>query len=141
MKTKEFFQNSSRVLTVFLLTGAVVVAIWCASTYDKSMAMSYTQDNETVMSGTLSNLFSNAEMKRVKEVNVEIGKLEQKKTMVMKKLEKVQSNRNKDHAMVAGMYFQPAQDVSEMAALKGQVEKIDNKIAALNNKGRNLALK
>ena len=141
MKTKEFFQNSSRVLTVLLLTGAVVVAIWCASTYDKSMAMSYTQDNETVMSGTLSNLCSNAEMKRVKEVNVEIGKLEQKKAMVMKKLEKVQSNRNKDHAMVAGMYFQPAQDVSEMAALKGQVEKIDNKIAALNNKGRNLALK
>ena len=141
MKTKEFFQNSSRVLTVLLLTGAVVVAIWCASTYDKSMAMSYTQDNETVMSGTLSNLFSNAEMKRVKEVNVEIGKLEQKKAMVMKKLEQVQSNRNKDHAMVAGMYFQPAQDVSEMAALKGQVEKIDNKIAALNNKGRNLALK
>ncbi|MBR7066205.1 MAG: hypothetical protein IKI36_05875 [Prevotella sp.] len=141
MKTKEFFHNSSRVLTVFLLTGAVVVAIWCASTYDKSMAMSYTQDNETVMSGTLSNLFSNAEMKRVQEINVEIGKLEQKKAKVMKELEQIQSDRNKNHAMVAGMYFQPAQDVPEMAVLKGQVEKIDNKIVALNNKGRNLALK
>ena len=80
-------------------------------------------------------------MKRVQEINVEIGKLEQKKAKVMKELEQIQSDRNKNHAMVAGMYFQPAQDVPEMAVLKGQVEKIDNKIVALNNKGRNLALK
>lgn len=141
MKTKRFFQNSSKVIAAFLLTGAMSVAIWSVATYDKSNAMYNAQSIDTEMSGTLSNVFSNPVIKQVKEINVEIAKLEQKKAKVMNKLEKAKADRDKDHAMVAGMYYHPAADVSEMAILEGQVKKLDNKIAALEKKERNLALK
>ena len=141
MKTKNFFKNSKRVLAAFLLTGAMSVAIWSVANYDPSNAMYNAQSNDTEMSGTLSNVFSNAVIKQVKEINVEIAKLEQKKAKVMNKLEKAKADRNKEHAMVAGMYYHPAVDVSEMAILEGQVKKLDNKIAALEKKEKNLALK
>ena len=117
------------------------MAIWSVANYDPSNAMYNAQSNDTEMSGTLSNVFSNAIIKQVKEINVEIAKLEQKKANVMNKLEKAKADRNKEHAMVAGMYYQPAQDVSEMAILEGQVKKLDKKIAALEKKEKNLALK
>ena len=141
MKTKNFFKNSSKVIAAFLLTGAMSVAIWGIATYDNSNAKYNAEGNNTEMSGTLSNLFSNAVIKQVKEINVEIAKLEQKKAKVMNKLEKAKADRDKDHAMVAGMYFHPAQDVTEMAILEGQVKKLDSKIAALEKKEKNLALK
>ena len=141
MKTKNFFKNSSKVIAAFFLTGAMSVAIWGIATYDNSNAKYNAEGNNTEMSGTLSNVFSNAVIKQVKEINVEIAKLEQKKAKVMNKLEKAKADRNKEHAMVAGMYFQPAQDVSEMAILEGQVKRLDNKIAALEKKEKNLALK
>lgn len=143
MKEKRFIQNSSRVIAAFLLTGAMSVAIWSVVTYDRPKSMYYAQDkgNNSEMNSTLNNLFSNAYMKYVEKINLEIGKLEQKKAMVMSRLEKANADRNKTYGMVAGMYFQPAQDVAEIVVLEGEVNQLDHKIAALSKGGRNLALK
>ena len=142
MKAKKFIDNSSRVIAAFLLTGAMVVAVWSMATYDKC-TMNYNQNkfNNIEMNSTADNSVSNADMKQVKEINVEIAKLEQKKAKVMNKLEKAKADRNKYHGMVAGLYFQPAQDVAEITNLEKTINKLDNKIAALEKKEKNIAEK
>ena len=142
MKAKKFIDNSSRVIAAFLLTGAMVVAVWSMATYDKC-TMNYNQNkfNNIEMNSTADNSVSNADMKQVKEINVEIAKLEQKKAKVMNKLEKAKADRNKYHGMVAGFYFQPAQDVAEITNLEKTINKLDNKIAALEKKEKNIAEK
>lgn len=142
MKAKKFINNSSRVIAAFLLAGAMVVAVWSVMTYDRSTTY-YSQNkfNNIEMNSTADNNISNADMKQMKEINVEIVKLAKKKAKVMGKLEKAKADRNKDHGMVAGMYFQPAQDIAEITNLEKTINKLDNKIAALDKQYKNIAEK
>ena len=135
MKAKKFINNSSRVIAAFLLTGAMVVAVWSVMTYDKSTTY-YSQNkfNNIEMNSTADNNISNADMKQMKEINVEIGKLEKKRSDLASKLEKAKTHRDKNYGMVAGLSYQPSQSLNEVINLEKKISKVDHQITALSNK-------
>lgn len=111
MKTKKFFENSVLGLATFLFTSAVVMSFWTILTFDKDSDKSNGQSTPVI--------------------SRQISVLQQERNMLYGKLEKAKADRNKDHAMVAGLYFQPSQDLAEISNIEGKISKLDHKIAAL----------
>ena len=141
MKTKRFFKNSSKAIAAFLLTGASMMAVYSFASYIDNNDECFTQAtaNNTEVSSTATNMSSDTSMEQLKEINVEIGKLEKKRSDLASKLEKAKTHRDKNYGMVAGMYYQPSQDLAEIVNIEGKLNKLDHKIAALAKKEQNLA--
>lgn len=137
METKKFYQYCTNAVAAFLLAGLSVMSIWCGLNY--SMQKMLEADNDIEQYSASNNTVGNSDMKQVKEINMDISKLEKKRTNMMIALEKAKADREEDCGMVAGIYYHPAQDMTEIVSLEKKIKKLDSKIAALQKEGKMIA--
>lgn len=150
MKTKKFLANGVLPMSAFLFASAVIMVFWSLFTFTQSSKFASQQEkmdaycinaDQTLAANTLygdPNKVINDE-NSIQVINQKISKLEQERAQMTNKLKKAKADRNKNYGMVAGMYFQPSQDLAEIINFEGKVKKVDHKIAALKKKERNLA--
>ena len=137
MKTKNFSKSGMLGLSAFLFASSVIIALCNILSFDESCRKMYFD-----MALTDNSFYSEASKGINTDnsnwvINKKITKLEKEKAEITGKLEKAKADRNKDHGMVAGMYYQPSQDLAEIINLEKKIGKLDNKIAALQKIEKN----
>ena len=68
---------------------------------------------------------------KLQEIGKEKAGLEQKMAKEMTQLKMAKANRNKDYGVVAGMYSQPAANLSEILNIEGKIKGLTQKINEL----------
>ncbi len=68
---------------------------------------------------------------KLQEIGKEKAGLEQKMAKEMVQLKMAKANRNKDYGVVAGMYSQPAANLSEILNIEGKIKGLTQKITEL----------
>ena len=134
MKTKNFFASGMFGLSAFLFASAVVMTFCTILTFNENNRWEKQQGNVDAKSSYSVNLANPSQV-----ISKEISKLEKERATLSNKLEKAKADRNKDNGMVAGLYYQPLEDLTEIINLEGKISKLDHKIAALKNKEKSIA--
>ena len=142
MKTNNSFENKFLVVIAFMFLTAVIVTISMLTSFDTTNHESLSHQILSVGSGKIVLLPSSVVSgmnNQIQTLNKEIAKLEQKRTNLTVSLEQAKSDRNKNLGMVAGLNFQPSQNLSEIVFLEKKISRIDHRIIALNDKKMNIS--
>ena len=141
MKTNNSFENKFLVVIAFMFLTAVIVTFSMLTSFDTTNNESFSHQIPSVGSGKIVLLPSSVVSgmnNQIQTLNKEIAKLEQKRTNLTVSLEQAKSDRNKNLGMVAGLNFQPSQNLSEIVFLEKKISRIDHRIIALNDKKMNI---
>lgn len=146
MKTKKNFQEKVTAIAVFLFTTVLVMAFYTLLSFNtqeyKFCQQQMADNSEKNMIQTSSSLDKTSGVmdteKQILDLSKEIAKLEQKRDNLTSSLEKAMVERNKNYGMVAGLSYQPSQNLDEVIVLEKKLSKIEHQITALNTQRTSL---